>query len=155
DGDGKDEIFCAGITELDVLHGDGTPALLDLIGVTDAPVAFGNDGRVEIGTYGGFFVYYTRKYTVTLRDPLLQPYAEFPRRLRGGFFPHPALADLDGDRKLDIALLQENRKLAFKAKAVGATGRPLALTRFRVPRSKLLSSAGILSFADVDHDGKA
>ena len=160
DGDGKDEIFCSGNFELDVLHGDGTAALPELIGQSDSPVAVADltgDGRVEVGTYAGYFGYYTRKYSVTLRDPLLHAYPDFPRSLRGGFFTHLGLADLDGDRRLDLAAVSENLQGAFKAKAVNPDGHGLNLTQYKGKgsRRKIISSTGILSFADVDRDGKA
>jgi hypothetical protein len=168
DGDGKDEILCSGVGLSQAFFGDGreVPGWTYFPPTSDMPFAVADvlgDPRVEVATYNTLFATLygaaMSRQTLALRaaDRSLLP--GWPKKARGGSFTHVGMADIDGDGSLDTVVLNEGangRSNKFSAKAYNVLGKKFSLTKLRGVSTRYLQrSNGLLSYADLDRDGRA
>ncbi len=168
DGDGKDEIICTGIFGIEAVHGDGSsvtgwrvasdspynkwsqpPAVADVLG----------DSRVELAWYHSKRVSSPQSLTrgtIRLVGPDAVPLLPKGKNSRGTVFTHPGMADMDGDRHLDMVLLTEHWRWRDKPSvaAFDIFGKKIPLRKAKVGRPER-SSNGLASYADLDRDGRA
>ena len=164
DGDGKDEILCSGVGRSEAFFGDGreVPGWSIFASTSDEPFAVADvlgDARVETAMFNSFFATDVARNTLALRAPDRSLLPGWPRTARGGFFNHVGMADIDGDGSLDTVVLNEGgsgRSNKFTAKAYSTLGKSFSLTKLRgVSSNYLQRSNGLLSYADLDRDGRA
>jgi hypothetical protein len=164
DGDGKDEILCSGVGHSQAFFGDGreVPGWSFFPSTSDRPFAVADvlgDARAEVAMYNSFFAIDVPRNTVALRGPDRSLLAGWPRRARSGFFTHVGMADMDGDGRLDMVVLNEGGSGVsnkFSAKAYTTFAKAFSLGRLRGVSSRYLQrSNGLLSYADLDRDGRA
>ncbi|MCW5889987.1 MAG: S8 family serine peptidase [bacterium] len=160
DGDGVDEIVCTGLTGIRVIDGDGSfvgAPIVSSFGAHASAVGDADgDGVAEIAR-----VDHQRSANGKVRARGMAELRRIDGRvltaLAGPIQPlgHVAMADLDGDGRLEVVWLEEDRKqVKLKPRSVAIDGRRKALRAMPFARPKRPSS-GALSFADLDGDGAA
>ncbi len=167
DGDGKDEIICTGPRGAQAFHGDGSavagwslapatifepsrpPAVADVLG----------DQRVELAWYHarpGKTVSALTRGVIGLFLPDATPFVAKPKNIRGSVYTHPAMADMDGDGRLDQVVFSEHWSKRTKPtiSALDVFGKKITIRRPKGLK-RMRSCNGSASFADVDRDGYA
>jgi hypothetical protein len=159
DGDGKDEILCAAFLAVRAFRGDGSEVPGWHLPMSGRPFAVGDvdgDGRNEIGAFVGVWNGPDpRRGDAVLLDSDASQIMS--RNARAQFFTHPAMADMNGDGSLDLVLLKESDRNRYpRVKAYSAQGRTVGVRTTRKHGGPLFSGTnGLLSFADLDRDGRA
>jgi hypothetical protein len=159
DGDGKDEILCAAFLAVRAFRGDGSEVPAWHLPMSGRPFAVGDvdgDGRNEIGAFVPVWngPDPRRGDAVLFRSDASEIVS---RNARGSFFTHPAMADMDGDGSLDLVVLKEGSPASYpRVRAYRTTGRAVGLRLTRKHGGpRFAGTNGLLSFADLDRDGRA